>query len=137
MHIKPEKKYYIRAFITDMKKESIIGLIGHGPFRIHNGREFHNGREWGFWITLDFKQACDFGSRENALDKINKIINELQHICINLNMDVNNTDDCIHFILSVVEVDIDDVSMKRLDYFAGIIYDNQTTITNKQSLTKE
>jgi hypothetical protein len=132
MHIKPEKKYYIRAFITDMKKESIIGLIGHGPFRINNRRE------WGFWITLDFEQACDFGSRENALDKINKITNELQHICNNLNIDVNNTDDdCIHFILSVVEVDIDDVSMKRLDYFAGIIYKNQTTITDKQSLTKE
>lgn len=134
MNIKPKKEYYIRIFITDMKNESIIGLLGYGPIRYKYDFE---GDEWGHWITLGFDQARNWGSRENALYEINKIINEqphqteMQRICNNLNMDVNNTDDCIHFILSVVELDINDITIKQLDYFGGIISNNQITITDK------
>ena len=125
MSIKPEKEYYIRIFITDMKNESITGLLGWGPIRYKY--------DWGHWITIGFDQARNWGSRENVLHEIDKIINEqpnqmeMQRICNN----VNNTNDTIKFRLSVVELDINDITIKELDYFCGMVSNNQITITDK------
>ena len=130
MSIKPEKEYYIRIFITDMKNESITGLLGWGPIRYKYDSE---GYDWGHWITIGFDQARNWGSRENVLHEIDKIINEqphqmeMQRICNN----VNNTNDIIKFRLSVVELDINDITIKELDYFCGIVSNNQITITDK------
>ena len=130
MSIKPEKEYYIRIFITDMKNESITGLLGWGPIRYKYDSE---GYDWGHWITIGFDQARNWGSRENVLHEINKIINEqpnqmeMQRICNN----VNNTNDIIKFRLSVVELDINDITIKELDYFCGMVSNNQITITDK------
>ena len=125
MSIKPEKEYYIRIFITDMKNESITGLLGWGPIRYKY--------DWGHWITIGFDQARNWGSRENVLHEINKIINEqqIQRICNNVNKNVDNTNDTIKFRLSVVELDINDITIKELDYFCGIVSNNQITITDK------
>ena len=125
MSIKPEKEYYIRIFITDMKNESITGLLGWGPIRYKY--------DWGHWITIGFDQARNWGSRENVLHEINKIINEqqMQRICNNVNRNVDNTIDTIKFRLSVVELDINDITIKELDYFCGIVSNNQITITDK------
>ena len=129
-NIKPEKEYYIRIFITDMKNESITGLLGWGPIRYKYDSE---GYDWGHWITIGFDQARNWGSRENVLHEINKIINEqphqmeMQRICNN----VNNTNDIIKFRLSVVELDINDITIKELDYFCGMVSNNQITITDK------
>ena len=46
-NIKPEKEYYIRIFITDMKNESVTGLLGWGPIRYKYDSE---GYDWGHWI---------------------------------------------------------------------------------------
>ena len=125
MSIKPEKEYYIRIFITDMKNESITGLLGWGPIRYKY--------DWGHWITIGFAQARNWGSRENVLHEINKIINEqqMQRICNNVNRNVDNTNDTIKFRLSVVELDINDITIKELDYFCGMVSNNQITITDK------
>lgn len=125
MSIKPEKEYYIRIFITDMKNESITGLLGWGPIRYKY--------DWGHWITIGFDQARNWGSRENVLHEINKIINEqqMQRICNNVNKNVDNTNDIIKFRLSVVELDINDITIKELDYFCGMVSNNQITITDK------
>ena len=129
-NIKPEKEYYIRIFITDMKNESITGLLGWGPIRYKYDSE---GYDWGHWITIGFDQARNWGSRENVLHEINKIINEqpnqmeMQRICNN----VNNNNDTIKFRLSVVELDINDITIKELDYFCGMVSNNQITITDK------
>lgn len=125
MSIKPEKEYYIRIFITDMKNESITGLLGWGPIRYKY--------DWGHWITIGFDQARNWGSRENVLHEINKIINEqqIQRICNNVNKNVDNTNDTIKFRLSVVELDINDITIKELDYFCGMVSNNQITITDK------
>ena len=125
MNIKPEKEYYIRIFITDMKNESITGLLGWGPIRYKY--------DWGHWITIGFDQARNWGSRENVLHEINKIINEqqIQRICNNVNKNVDNTNDTIKFRLSVVELDINDITIKELDYFCGMVSNNQITITDK------
>jgi hypothetical protein len=125
MSIKPEKEYYIRIFITDMKNESITGLLGWGPIRYKY--------DWGHWITIGFDQARNWGSRENVLHEINKIINEqqIQRICNNVNKNVDNTNDIIKFRLSVVELDINDITIKELDYFCGMVSNNQITITDK------
>ena len=125
MNIKPEKEYYIRIFITDMKNESITGLLGWGPIRYKY--------DWGHWITIGFDQARNWGSRENVLHEINKIINEqqIQRICNNVNKNVDNTNDIIKFRLSVVELDINDITIKELDYFCGMVSNNQITITDK------
>ena len=136
MSIKPEKEYYIRIFITDMKNESITGLLGWGPIRYKYDSE---GYDWGHWITIGFDQARNWGSRENVLHEINKIINEqpnqmeMQRICNN----VNNTNDIIKFRLSVVELDINDITIKELDYFCGMVSNNQITITDKGVSEKE
>lgn len=124
-NIKPEKEYYIRIFITDMKNESITGLLGWGPIRYKY--------DWGHWITISFDQARNWGSRENVLHEINKIINEqqMQRICNNVNKNVDNTNDTIKFRLSVVELDINDITIKELDYFCGMVSNNQITITDK------
>lgn len=124
-NIKPEKEYYIRIFITDMKNESITGLLGWGPIRYKY--------DWGHWITIGFDQARNWGSRENVLHEINKIINEqqMQRICNNVNRNVDNTNDNIKFRLSVVELDINDITIKELDYFCGMVSNNQITITDK------
>jgi hypothetical protein len=124
-NIKPEKEYYIRIFITDMKNESITGLLGWGPIRYKY--------DWGHWITIGFDQARNWGSRENVLHEINKIINEqqIQRICNNVNKNVDNTNDIIKFRLSVVELDINDITIKELDYFCGMVSNNQITITDK------
>ena len=133
-NIKPEKEYYIRIFITDMKNESITGLLGWGPIRYKYDSE---GYDWGHWITIGFDQARNWGSRENVLHEINKIINEqphqmeMQRICNNVNKNVDNTNDNIKFRLSVVELDINDITIKELDYFCGIVSNNQITITDK------
>lgn len=131
MSIKPEKEYYIRIFITDMKNESITGLLGWGPIRYKY--------DWGHWITIGFDQARNWGSRENVLHEINKIINEqqMQRICNNVNKNVNNTNDTIKFRLSVVELDINDITIKELDYFCGMVSNNQITITDKGVSEKE
>ena len=131
MSIKPEKEYYIRIFITDMKNESITGLLGWGPIRYKY--------DWGHWITIGFDQARNWGSRENVLHEINKIINEqqMQRICNNVNKNVDNTNDTIKFRLSVVELDINDITIKELDYFCGIVSNNQITITDKGVSEKE
>lgn len=131
MSIKPEKEYYIRIFITDMKNESITGLLGWGPIRYKY--------DWGHWITIGFDQARNWGSRENVLHEINKIINEqqMQRICNNVNKNVDNTNDIIKFRLSVVELDINDITIKELDYFCGIVSNNQITITDKGVAEKE
>lgn len=131
MSIKPEKEYYIRIFITDMKNESITGLLGWGPIRYKY--------DWGHWITIGFDQARNWGSRENVLHEINKIINEqqIQRICNNVNKNVDNTNDTIKFRLSVVELDINDITIKELDYFCGIVSNNQITITDKGVSEKE
>ena len=125
MSIKPEKEYYIRIFITDMKNESITGLLGWGPIRYKY--------DWGHWITIGFDQARNWGSRENVLHEINKIIDEqqMQRICNNVNKNVDNTNDTIKFRLSVVELDINDITIKELDYFCGMVSNNQITITDK------
>ena len=125
MSIKPEKEYYIRIFITDMKNESITGLLGWGTIRYKY--------DWGHWITISFDQARNWGSRENVLHEINKIINEqqMQRICNNVNRNVDNTNDTIKFRLSVVELDINDITIKELDYFCGMVSNNQITITDK------
>lgn len=124
-NIKPEKEYYIRIFITDMKNESITGLLGWGPIRYKY--------DWGHWITIGFDQARNWGNRENVLHEINKIINEqqIQRICNNVNKNVDNTNDIIKFRLSVVELDINDITIKELDYFCGMVSNNQITITDK------
>lgn len=124
-NIKPEKEYYIRIFITDMKNESITGLLGWGPIRYKY--------DWGHWITIGFDQARNWGSRENVLHEIDKIINEqqMQRICNNVNKNVDNTNDIIKFRLSVVELDINDITIKELDYFCGMVSNNQITITDK------
>lgn len=124
-NIKPEKEYYIRIFITDMKNESITGLLGWGPIRYKY--------DWGHWITIGFDQARNWGSRENVLHEIDKIINEqqMQRICNNVNRNVDNTNDIIKFRLSVVELDINDITIKELDYFCGMVSNNQITITDK------
>lgn len=124
-NIKPEKEYYIRIFITDMKNESITGLLGWGPIRYKY--------DWGHWITIGFDQARNWGSRENVLHEIDKIINEqqMQRICNNVNKNVDNTNDTIKFRLSVVELDINDITIKELDYFCGMVSNNQITITDK------
>lgn len=133
-NIKPEKEYYIRIFITDMKNESITGLLGWGPIRYKYDSE---GYDWGHWITIGFDQARNWGSRENVLHEINKIINEqphqmeMQRICNNVNKNVDNTNDNIKFRLSVVELDINDITIKELDYFCGMVSNNQITITDK------
>lgn len=131
MSIKPEKEYYIRIFITDMKNESITGLLGWGPIRYKY--------DWGHWITIGFDQARNWGSRENVLHEINKIINEqqIQRICNNVNKNVDNTNDTIKFRLSVVELDINDITIKELDYFCGMVSNNQITITDKGVSEKE
>lgn len=131
MSIKPEKEYYIRIFITDMKNESITGLLGWGPIRYKY--------DWGHWITIGFDQARNWGSRENVLHEINKIINEqqMQRICNNVNKNVDNTNDIIKFRLSVVELDINDITIKELDYFCGMVSNNQITITDKGVSEKE
>lgn len=131
MSIKPEKEYYIRIFITDMKNESITGLLGWGPIRYKY--------DWGHWITIGFDQARNWGSRENVLHEINKIINEqqMQRICNNVNKNVDNTNDTIKFRLSVVELDINDITIKELDYFCGMVSNNQITITDKGVAEKE
>lgn len=135
-NIKPEKEYYIRIFITDMKNESITGLLGWGPIRYKYDSE---GYDWGHWITIGFDQARNWGSRENVLHEIDKIINEqpnqmeMQRICNN----VNNTNDIIKFRLSVVELDINDITIKELDYFCGMVSNNQITITDKGVSEKE
>lgn len=131
MSIKPEKEYYIRIFITDMKNESITGLLGWGPIRYKY--------DWGHWITIGFDQARNWGSRENVLHEINKIINEqqMQRICNNVNRNVDNTNDTIKFRLSVVELDINDITIKELDYFCGMVSNNQITITDKGVSEKE
>lgn len=131
MSIKPEKEYYIRIFITDMKNESITGLLGWGPIRYKY--------DWGHWITIGFDQARNWGSRENVLHEINKIINEqqMQRICNNVNRNVDNTNDTIKFRLSVVELDINDITIKELDYFCGMMSNNQITITDKGVSEKE
>lgn len=131
MNIKPEKEYYIRIFITDMKNESITGLLGWGPIRYKY--------DWGHWITIGFDQARNWGSRENVLHEINKIINEqqIQRICNNVNKNVDNTNDIIKFRLSVVELDINDITIKELDYFCGMVSNNQITITDKGVSEKE
>ena len=131
MSIKPEKEYYIRIFITDMKNESITGLLGWGPIRYKY--------DWGHWITIGFDQARNWGSRENVLHEINKIINEqqMQRICNNVNKNVDNTNDNIKFRLSVVELDINDITIKELDYFCGMVSNNQITITDKGVSEKE
>lgn len=128
---KPEKEYYIRIFITDMKNESITGLLGWGPIRYKY--------DWGHWITIGFDQARNWGSRENVLHEINKIINEqqMQRICNNVNKNVDNTNDIIKFRLSVVELDINDITIKELDYFCGMVSNNQITITDKGVAEKE
>ena len=130
-NIKPEKEYYIRIFITDMKNESITGLLGWGPIRYKY--------DWGHWITIGFDQARNWGSRENVLHEINKIINEqqMQRICNNVNKNVDNTNDNIKFRLSVVELDINDITIKELDYFCGMVSNNQITITDKGVSEKE
>lgn len=131
MSIKPEKEYYIRIFITDMKNESITGLLGWGPIRYKY--------DWGHWITIGFDQARNWGSRENVLHEINKIIAEqqMQRICNNVNKNVDNTNDTIKFRLSVVELDINDITIKELDYFCGMVSNNQITITDKGVSEKE
>ena len=131
MSIKPEKEYYIRIFITDMKNESITGLLGWGPIRYKY--------DWGHWITIGFDQARNWGSRENVLHEINKIINEqqMQRICNNVNKNVDNTNGIIKFRLSVVELDINDITIKELDYFCGMVSNNQITITDKGVSEKE
>ena len=131
MNTKPEKEYYIRIFITDMKNESITGLLGWGPIRYKY--------DWGHWITIGFDQARNWGSRENVLHEINKIINEqqIQRICNNVNRNVDNTNDIIKFRLSVVELDINDITIKELDYFCGMVSNNQITITDKGVSEKE
>lgn len=131
MSIKPEKEYYIRIFITDMKNESITGLLGWGPIRYKY--------DWGHWITIGFDQARNWGSRENVLHEINKIIDEqqMQRICNNVNKNVDNTNDIIKFRLSVVELDINDITIKELDYFCGMVSNNQITITDKGVSEKE
>ena len=131
MSIKPEKEYYIRIFITDMKNESITGLLGWGPIRYKY--------DWGHWITIGFDQARNWGSRENVLHEINKIINEqqIQRICNNVNKNVDNTNDTIKFRLSVVELDINDITIKERDYFCGMVSNNQITITDKGVSEKE
>lgn len=130
-NIKPEKEYYIRIFITDMKNESITGLLGWGPIRYKY--------DWGHWITIGFDQARNWGSRENVLHEIDKIINEqqMQRICNNVNRNVDNTNDIIKFRLSVVELDINDITIKELDYFCGMVSNNQITITDKGVSEKE
>lgn len=134
MSIKPEKEYYIRIFITDTKNESVTGLLGWGPIRYKYDSE---GYDWGHWITIGFDQARNWGSRENVLHEINKIINEqphqmeMQRICNNVNRNVDNTNDNIKFRLSVVELDINDITIKELDYFCGMVSNNQITITDK------
>ena len=139
-NIKPEKEYYIRIFITDMKNESVTGLLGWGPIRYKYDSE---GYDWGHWITIGFDQARNWGSRENVLHEINKIINEqpnqmeMQRICNNVNKNVNNTNGIIKFRLSVVELDINDITIKELDYFCGIVSNNQITITDKGVSEKE
>ncbi len=140
MNTKPEKEYYIRIFITDMKNESITGLLGWGPIRYKYDFE---GCDWGHWITIGFDQARNWGSRENVLQEINKIINEqprqmeMQRICNNVNRNVDNTNDTIKFRLSVVELDINDITIKELDYFCGMVSNNQITITDKGVSEKE
>ena len=131
MNTKPEKEYYIRIFITDMKNESVTGLLGWGPIRYKY--------DWGHWITIGFDQARNWGSRENVLHEINKIINEqqIQRICNNVNRNVDNTNDIIKFRLSVVELDINDITIKELDYFCGMVSNNQITITDKGVSEKE
>ena len=139
-NIKPEKEYYIRIFITDMKNESVTGLLGWGPIRYKYDSE---GYDWGHWITIGFDQARNWGSRENVLQEINKIINEqphqmeMQRISNNVNKNVDNTNDTIKFRLSVVELDINDITIKELDYFCGMVSNNQITITDKGVSEKE
>lgn len=115
--IKPNKEYFIRAFIADIKNvESETGLLGW---------------DWGYYMTHSIKQAREWGTRENALERINKIINEqpskmsdgkiyppleIHHIG---NMNINR--DKIEFRLSVVEIDIDQTTMNELDYFCGTV----------------
>ena len=115
--MKPNKKYFIRAFIADMKNvESETGLLGW---------------DWGYYMTNSLKQVCDWGSREKTLERINKIINEQpSEMCdgtiyppieIHRIGNMNNRRDRIEFRLSVVELDIDHINMKELDYYVGTV----------------
>ena len=62
---------------------------------------------------------------------------EMQRICNNVNKNVDNTNDTIKFRLSVVELDINDITIKELDYFCGMVSNNQITITDKGVSEKE
>ena len=115
--IKPVNEYFIRAFIADQKNvESETGLLGW---------------DWGCWTTQSIGSARNWGSREKALEEIKKIVdekpakmsdgkvyppNEIHRIggmCIHRNK--------IEFRLSVVEFDVEHITMKELDYYVGTV----------------
>ena len=115
--IKPNKAYFIRAFVADMKNvESETGLLGW---------------DWGCWTTQSIGSARNWGSREKALEEIKKIVEEKPAEMSNGKVyppneihrigNMSNNRDRIEFRLSVVEIDINQITMKELDYFCGTV----------------
>jgi hypothetical protein len=132
--IKPAKEYFIRAFIADQKNvESETGLLGW---------------DWGCWTTHSIGSARNWGSREKALEEIKKIVeekpakmsdgkvyppNEIHRIggmCNHRNK--------IEFRLSVVEFDVEHISMKELDYYVGTVsFENPQIILTAKGVVEE
>ena len=132
--IKPDKAYFIRAFIADQKNvESETGLLGW---------------DWGCWTTQSIKQACDWGSREAAVERIEKIINEhpskMSSGVIYPPTEIHriggmcNHRNKIEFRLSVVEFDVEHISMKELDYYVGTVsFENPQIILTAKGVVEE
>ena len=132
--IKPAKEYFIRAFIADYKNvESETGLLGW---------------DWGCWTTQSIGSARNWGSREKALEELKKIVeekpakmsdgkvyppNEIHRIggmCNHRNK--------IEFRLSVVEFDVEHISMKELDYYVGTVsFENPQIILTAKGVVEE
>lgn len=116
---KPDVDYLIRVFICDQENvRSKTGFLGRYPYL--------------FEIVYSVENAARFYKKEDAIKHIEKIINEkpsmlngklripemISRMGFNyLGKDYTRLD----FRLSVVELNIDKIEIKELDYFCGTI----------------
>lgn len=112
-----KKSYFIRAYIYD--KVNNVTETGFLMFK------------YGWWTTTKIKDAHTMETRKEAIGFIKDIINEEPVLMsdgrkyppfeIYRISNLGGTRTEISFRLSVVEIDIDSIEMKELDYWGGTV----------------
>lgn len=116
---KPDVDYLIRVFICDQENvRSKTGFLGRYPYL--------------FEIVYSVENAARFHKKEDAVKHIEKIINEkpsmlngklrIPEMISRMGFNYMGKDYTrLDFRLSIVELNIDEIKIKELDYFCGTI----------------